>query len=61
MDAAVIGLVKEALDEDARAGGKFDAEGFSNFFPEDDPDQVRLAWVIYDEIRNGGMKLEDFE
>jgi hypothetical protein len=60
MDAAVIELVKQALAEDALKGSKFDAHGFSNFFPGEDPDYVGSAWVIYDEIRSGGKKLEDF-
>lgn len=43
-------LLAEALAEDAREGGRFDADGFSNFFPEegrDNPDLVAEAWRLY--------------
>jgi hypothetical protein len=45
-------IVKEALDEDAREGSRFDAEGFSNFCPEEAPADVHAAWLIYDDIRS---------
>jgi len=41
------------MAEDHREGRRFDADGFSNFFPEDDPELVGEAWKLYDEIRNG--------
>lgn len=56
-----IEIVREALLEDAREGGKhFDATGFSQFNPEEDPETVREAWLIYDEIVNGGKDPKDF-
>lgn len=44
-------LVKEAREEDAREGSKFDAAGFANFFPEEnktDPEAVEQAWRVYE-------------
>jgi hypothetical protein len=49
-------IVKEALAEDKREGGRFDREGWSNFTLEDwrrDPDAVDEAWMIYNLIRDG--------
>ncbi len=46
-------LVDEALSEDKREGGRFDADGFSNFFPEYGPVEVREAFRIYEAIRDG--------
>lgn len=45
-------LLSEALAEDAREGSRFDADGFSNFFPEegrDCPAMVAEAWRLYQE------------
>ena len=44
---AILDLVNDALAEDSREGGKFDAEGFSNFFPEEDSLIVGAAWEVY--------------
>ena len=49
-------LVHEALAEDDRSGSHFDAIGFAQFFPEDDPAAVRAAWWTYDEIVNGEVQ-----
>jgi len=40
-------LFLEALAEDKREGGRFDAIGFAQFFPEDHIDDVRDAWRRY--------------
>jgi hypothetical protein len=48
MDAKVAELVKEALEEDEREGSHFsDGFAFEAFFPEEDPEVVRLAWLEY--------------
>lgn len=46
-------IVREALAEDAREGSHFDATGFDQFNPEEKPETVRAAWLIYDEIVYG--------
>jgi hypothetical protein len=50
-----IKLVQEALAEDARERSHFDATGFHQFFPEENEDTVRQAWLIYDQIVNGSV------
>lgn len=45
-----IEIVQEALAEDAREKSHFDATGFDNFCPEEQPETVREAWSIYDQI-----------
>ncbi len=45
-------IVREALLEDEREGSRFDAEGFSNFCPEEAPADVHEAWLLYDTIRS---------
>lgn len=50
-----IEIVREALAEDERENGHFDAEGFSNFCPEEDPADITAAWLIYDNIVYGGQ------
>ena len=40
-------LFREALAEDEREGGTFDAIGFGQFFPEEHPNIVRDAWQYY--------------
>jgi hypothetical protein len=44
---AILELVNEAMREDAREGSRFDAEGFSNFFPEEESLIVGAAWEVY--------------
>lgn len=43
-------LVEEAMAEDRRNHGRFDEIGFFQFFPEEAPDNVRAAWLKYDEL-----------
>lgn len=50
----VADIVREALAEDEREGSHFDAEGFSNFCPEEDPEDIRAAWLLYERIVFGG-------
>jgi hypothetical protein len=52
-------LFKEARKEDRREGGRFDAIGFGQFFPEHDPHVVADAWLYYRDFWfNRGMVLE---
>lgn len=48
-------ILKEARAEDAREGGRFDRDGWGNFFLEDwkkDHEAVEEAWRIYNDERN---------
>jgi hypothetical protein len=43
-------LLAEALAEDKREGGRFDRDGWGNYFLEDwkhDPEAVEEAWRLY--------------
>jgi hypothetical protein len=47
-------IVDEARAEDRREGGRFDRDGWGNFFLEDwkrNPAAVNAAWLVYDEMR----------
>ena len=55
-EQAIRELVREALAENEREGSKFDADGFANFFRGEDPDKVRDAWWLYDQVVNRGVK-----
>jgi hypothetical protein len=46
-DMTALELLAEATEEDRREGSRFDAWGFAAFFPEEDPETVREAWVLY--------------
>jgi hypothetical protein len=53
-EAHVRDILQEAQAEDAREHGRFDREGFANYFLADwrrDPDAVEQAWILYDERR----------
>jgi hypothetical protein len=56
-EQSILELVREALAENERKGGKFDPDSFANFFIEDESEKVREAWKIYAQVVNGGMKL----
>jgi hypothetical protein len=44
-------LFKQALAEDTRTGGRFDAVGFAQFFRAEKPEDVQAAWTLYCEHR----------
>jgi hypothetical protein len=61
-EAKVAELVQEALAEDKREGGRFDEDGWSNYFHEDwkiCPDAVRDAWFVYDEQQDSKAKASE--
>jgi hypothetical protein len=45
----VAAILEAAFEEDRREGGRFDAQGFSNFSQDETNEDVRAAWLIYDE------------
>jgi hypothetical protein len=49
----VVEMIVEALSEDARQGSRFEADGFANFFPETNDEDIREAWLEYENIRDG--------
>lgn len=55
MSTTALRLAREALEEDKREHGRFDAAGFANFFPEHNEQDVLDAWHIYDAIASTKM------
>lgn len=53
--AHIVAVVYRAFAEDRRGAtdgvGRFDAESFSNFFPDEKPEVVKEAWGLYREVR----------
>ena len=47
----VAAILESAFDEDDSTGGRFDAIGFDQFCPEDEPQHIREAWLDYDAYR----------
>jgi hypothetical protein len=43
----IAAILESAFDEDDREGGCFDAIGFSQFCPEDSPEDIVRAWRAY--------------
>ena len=51
-ESEAIRLLDEALAEDYRGNSRFDVTGFSNFFPEEIPEVVGMAWTMYQDWHN---------